>query len=291
MSRHHPYILLTSEPVENWGCKTSAYRIGWWGYCWCPPSVDRRPAEQPVASCRWSEKAGVGEPGRPAVQTAIPGSPKPPKVSARDPETGQFVSGGGVSGVQYRDHEIQAVRATFRDNGAGSNSAYSLQDVVEVEIPADRRREEAELVALLVHNARSEIDEAEVTDGDGVRAGFEISRDEDIGPLTQFRTEVDLANNASEGDDPGTPLSRQAILDDMDVLWFTMLRGEAGGGGRVNARGGPWYLNYRELTGGGPVFSGGDSLHVHGRQNSIARASNWVADIQFTAVWSVTERE
>lgn len=196
-----------------------------------------------------------------------------------------------MTAAEYRDHEFQHVRGTFRDNDAGGNTAYSLQDVIEVDIPADRRREEAELVSLLVHNVRVEIDEAEVTDGDGVRAGFEISRDEDLGPLTHNRTEVDLANNAYEGGSPGTPLSRQAVLDDHDVLWFALLRGEGGGGGRVNARGGPWYLNYRELTGGGPVFSGGDSLHVHGRTNSVSRASNWVADIQFSAVWDVHERD
>ena len=202
------------------------------------------------------------------------------------------VSRGG--GNRYRDHEAIHVRSTFRDNGLPSDGKMSIADVVEVDPPGDRREEESELVALLVHNLRTEIDEAEVTDGDAVRAGFEISRDEDIGSLTQYRTERDLSQNTLESDsisNAGSALSRQTIQDDMDQLWFALLRGEAGGGGRVNARGGPWYVDYRDMLGGGPVFSGGDSLHVHGRVNSIARASNWVTDIQFTTYWQVTDRD
>jgi hypothetical protein len=217
-------------------------------------------------------------------------------MAHRDPETGQFVSGGGaMHGQQYHDFTWQHYRGTFRDNDTGPNARYSLADIAVLE-PAGGldRNVEAELVALLVHNVRAEIDEAEVTDGDGIRAGFELSRDGDLGPLGGYRTEVDLSDNAFE-DDTYSPtdaaLSRQIITEDPDVLWFTMIRGEAGGGGRVNATHGPEHTHYRRDFGEGPLFRRGDELHLHGRQNSVARASNWVADIQFTACWDVHELE
>lgn len=218
---------------------------------------------------------------------------KPKNLPGRDPSTGQFVSGGGGA-YGYRDHEVQHVRATARDNDAGGNSAYTIEDVVEIDPPGDRREEEAELVALNVHNVRAEIDEAEndSSSGNAIRAGWEISRDEDIGVLTQFRNEVDLSGNAIEGDPAGSPLSRQIVLDDMDPLWFTLLRGQISASGSPwNAALGPWYINYRALTGGGPKFSGGDSVHFHARQNSIGRTENWVSDISATLVWSVTDRD
>lgn len=188
------------------------------------------------------------------------------------------------------------MRATFRDNGAGANSAYTIQDVVELDPPADRREEEAELVALHVHNLRTEIDETinASADADDIRAGWEISRDEDVGPLTQFRQEVDLSGNAAEGVTAGgSPLSRQIVLDDADPLWFALLRGHfaAAEESKWIAHGGPWYINYRRLTGGGPIFSGGDSVHFHARQNSIARGENWVSDIQATLIWEVRDRD
>ena len=223
-------------------------------------------------------------------------SPEPTKLSARDPNTGQFVSGGNApAGLAYRDHEIQHVRATARDNNTGPNTAYTIQSVVEVDPPADRRQEEAELVALLVHNIRAEIDEAENTgdNGDAIRGGWEISRDEDIGALTQNRIEVNLEDHASEGNSP-TPnaLSRQIVLEDMDILWFAILRGQlSASGGPWNAEGGPWYIDYRSLLGGGPKFSGGDSVHFHVRQNSISREENWVTDMSASLVWHVTDRE
>lgn len=212
-------------------------------------------------------------------------------MSSRDPETGQFTS--GATAVEYRDHEVQHVRATFRDNGIGSNDAYSLQDVVEVEPPADRRKEEAELVALLIHNVRAEIDALPGSNADGLRAGWEISRDEDIGPLTQFRNEVDLQQNAFEttGQGPQAALSRQIVLDDMDPLWFALLRTDGYPSSRDNQRAGPFYIDYRKLTGGGPVFSGGDSVHFHGRVNAVGLDVNWVSDIQTSLVWSVTDRD
>ena len=185
------------------------------------------------------------------------------------------------------------VRATFRDNGLPADGKMSIADIVEVDPPGDRRTEESELVLLHVHNLRTEIDESQVADGDAIRAGFEISRDEDIGSLTQYRTERDLSNNTLESDsisNAGSALSRQTIQEDNDQLFFALLRGEAGGGGRVNARGGPWKYDFRRSLGSGPVFSGGDSLHVHGRVNSIARDANWVCDIQFSAYWAVRER-
>lgn len=214
-------------------------------------------------------------------------------MASRDPQTGQFVSGSGTA-TNYRDHQGQHVRATFRDNGLPADGKMSIADIVEVTPPGDRRQEEAELVALHVHNLRTEIDEAEVTDGDGIRAGFEISRDEDIGSLTQYRTERDLSNNTLESDtvsNAASALSRQTIQTDNDQLWFALLRGEAGGGGRVNARGGPWYIDFRRTFGSGPIFTGGDAIHVHGRVNSIARASNWVTDVQFSLYWAVRDRD
>lgn len=167
---------------------------------------------------------------------------------------------------------------------------------MEIEPPADRRQEEAELKHLNVHVLRAEIDEAENdgSSGDAIRIGFELSRNEDLGALTQNRVEVDLSANSYEGQDPGvgSPLSRQVVLDDSDVLWFGLLRGQISATGSPwNANRGPWYLNYDEMTGGGPIFSGGDSLHLHGRQNSISRNENWVGDISFTAVWEVRDRD
>lgn len=220
------------------------------------------------------------------------GSPKPQKVSARDPETGQFVSGVG-GGTIYRDHEVQHIRATARDNGSGPNAATSIEDVVEVDPPADRRQEEAEVVALNVHYIRAEIDiEEAIASGEGIRAGWEISRDEDLGPLTQFRNEVDISDNAVEGDDlSAQALSRQFIDDSNDVLWFSHVRGSAGGAGRVNALGGPYYIDYRRMLGGGPVFTGGDTLHFHTRWNRVQNEENFVTDIGCSVYWDVRDRD
>lgn len=214
-------------------------------------------------------------------------------MAGRDPETGQFVSGGGRSGdASYRDFDSVHYRGTFRDNGAGNNAAYSMQSIAQIE-PAGGldRQEEAELVALHIHEARTEIDEATLTTApEGLRSGFELSRDEDIGALTQFRTQVDLANNASEGDAPGSPLSRQVQLSDPDILWFALGRVDATGNGRTTYAHGEEHINYRALLGGGPVFRGAsDELHLHGRLNNVDNESNWVSDIQFTTFWHVRD--
>lgn len=212
-------------------------------------------------------------------------------MSARDPETGQFVSGGQAA--SYRDLDPQHYRGTFRDNDIGTNQAYSLADIASLE-PAGGidRTEEAELVALHIHQARAELDEATLgTAPDAVRAGFEISRDGDIGPLTQFRTEVDLSNQAFEGDAPTSALSRQIATEDPDVHWFTMLRADATGNGRTTPRHGPEHINFRLLAGEGPVYRRSDEMHIHGRVNAVELQDNWVADLMFTAYWHVRDRQ
>lgn len=204
--------------------------------------------------------------------------------------------GGSTSGVDGSMASIH-YRGTFRDNGLGANEAYSLQDVAEVDLGLGRD-EEAELVALLVHECRAEIDEVGAwgNNGEALRAGFELSRDEDIGVLTQNRTEVDLSNNAFEGDTPTNTLSRQIALDDPDILWFTLGRVQLTADSTGEITGidqythGPEHVLYRDYFGAGPVFLASDDIHLHGRVNAISRDSNWVADLMFSAYFDVRPR-
>lgn len=203
------------------------------------------------------------------------------------------VQRGGQAGLDSSGLETQTYRGTFRDNGIGSNEAYSLQDVADLE-PAGgiSRTEEAELMALVIHHARTEWDQAVTTQAAGLRSGFELSRDDDIGPLTQQRTEVDLSNNAYEGDTPSSALSRQVVDTDPDVLWFALMKAEVGAnaekGGKTFVDG--QVLPFRQWFGEGPIFDSSDDLHLHGRVNVINREVNWVSDIMFTAYWDVRDR-
>lgn len=203
------------------------------------------------------------------------------------------ISRGGTSGIDSGNLESQHLRATFRDNGIGANEAYTLQDVADLE-PAGGigRTEQAELLLLVVHIQRVEWDQAVTTQAAGVRAGFEVSRDEDPGPLTQNRTEVDLSNNAFEGDAPTDALSRQSGGTDPDVLYFAMCKAETG----ANAEKFTQYVEnaqrpFREWFGQGPIFLASDEVHVHGRVNVINREVNWVAEIDMTMYWEVSDRE
>lgn len=229
---------------------------------------------------------------------------KHPKLSARDPQTGQFVSvdsGGNVPGYDGSQLEVLHYRGTFRDNGIGNNDAYTLQDIAELE-PAGGigRSESAELLGLHVHEARAEVDQlgSPGTDGEAVRAGFEISRDEDPSALTQNRVQVDLSGNAFEGDSPSSNvLSRQVEVDDQDLLWFTLGRAERVADSTPDITGthlyshGPEHINFRDLAAVGPVFEASDDLHIHGRVNAVDLTNNWVADLLFTTVWKVDEIE
>lgn len=183
--------------------------------------------------------------------------------------------------------ETQTYRGTFRDNGIGTDEAYTLQDVADLE-PAGglARTEEAELMVLVIHHMRVELDQAVTTQDQGIRAGFELSRDEDPGPITQNRTEVDLSNNAFEGDAPSTALSRQIAATNPDVLWFVL--GKCTNRQPTMPSAFNTVLPFREWFGMGPVFNASDELHLHGRVNAINREVNWVADIQFTAYWEVS---
>lgn len=186
--------------------------------------------------------------------------------------------------------ETQTYRGTFRDNGIGANEAYTLQDVADLEAAGGlSRTEEAELMVLVIHQMRVEWDQAVTTQAAGLRAGFELSRDEDPGPLTQNRTEVDLSNNAFEGDAPTNALSRQVVATNPDVLWFALGKAEVG----ANAEKFTQHVHgqvvpFRQWFGEGPMFNASDELHLHGRVNAINREVNWVADIQFTAYWEVS---
>jgi len=190
--------------------------------------------------------------------------------------------------------ESQHARLTFRDNDIGANGQYTLHNLGELE-PAGgiSRTEEAELVVLVIHGMRVEWDQAVTTQAAGLRAGFEISRDDQPGPLTEQRTVVYLSNIAYNGDAPGAAaLSRQAITSDPDVLWFGMGKGEAG----ANAEKFQAYFQnhirpFRDWFGEGPVFLGSDELNVHSRVNVINREVNWVADIQFSAYWEVRDKQ
>lgn len=200
------------------------------------------------------------------------------------------VGRGGQDGIDRGNMETQVYRGTFRDNGIGANDSYTLQDVADLE-PAGGidRTEEAELAVLVIHHARTEWDQAVTTQAAGLRSGFELSRDEDPGPITQNRTQVDLSNNAFEGDAPTDALSRQVSTTDPDVLWFALMKAEVG----ANAeKGGKTFVDnavipFREWFGEGPVFRSSDELHLHGRVNVINREVNWVSDIMFTAYWDV----
>jgi len=198
----------------------------------------------------------------------------------------------GVSD-EYRDYDWTHYRGTFRANSADPNDTATIQDVAEL-APAGGidRREEAELVALMVHHVHAETDPTTLaTAPDGGRLGFELSRDEDPGPLTQFRTEVDLQFNAREGNDLGTNvLSRQTWENNPDVIWYVLGRWDSTGNGRQNFRHGPEHIFYRDVSGTGPVFTSGDDLHIHGRVNLVNAEDNFVGDLQFTAVWDVRER-
>jgi hypothetical protein len=188
-------------------------------------------------------------------------------------------------------------RGTFRDNGHGANEATTIEDVAEVDLGLGRD-EEAELVALLIHEARTEIDQVGAwgNNGEALRAGFELSRDEDVGVLTQNRTEVDLSNNSFEGDAPTNALSRQIALDDPDILWFSLGRCQLTADSTGEITGidqythGPEHILYRDYFGSGPVFLSSDDLHLHGRVNSVSRDSNWVADIMYSAYFDVRPR-
>lgn len=206
------------------------------------------------------------------------------------------VSRGGSSGI---DSGLLSThyRGTFRDNDHGPNEATTVLDVADLDLGIGRD-EQAELVALLVHECRTEIDQVGAwgNNGEALRAGFELSRSEDVGPLTQQRTEVDLSNNAYEGDAPTSALSRQIFVDDPDVLWFAHGRCQltADSGGEVTGidqfTTGHEHILYRDWFGQGPMFLSSDDLHLHGRVNSISRDSNWVADVMFSAYWDIMER-
>jgi len=202
-----------------------------------------------------------------------------------------------IDGIDCPEMEVQSFRATLRNNTAGVQDATTVQDVLEME-PAGgiKRTERAELLALVVHVARAEVDST----GDsnmGIRGGWELSRDEDPEVLTQNRTQVDLSGNAYEGDDPGGDvLSRQVVSTNPDLLWATMLRADTtsnsnGTTSQTPAADPETVLKYKDWFGNGPFFQASDEIHLHGRYNVIDYSGNFVNDIIASLYWKVEDCE
>lgn len=214
-------------------------------------------------------------------------------MAARDPQTGQFVSGGGTPGLPgYENLEIQVVTdaLAYQADAVTGNSVHEQWASFEP-VGGLQRGEFAELVAIVG---------VEMAHGEG------IAGNEDPGSCS-FHYEMSLDPELHGGRDTvrdedvdGVTGHDTVVLEavDPDILRHNKLTSSIGFDDDTNGNGGQGalvdrsdvMLGYRGLLGGGPVLDRHDQMYLHAESAHVGDGnSKHVLHIDYLLYWSIFE--
>lgn len=213
-------------------------------------------------------------------------------MAARDPETGQFVSGSGTGSGSYRDYSVTNIMADYRVAAAELPGAFPIIETVPM----------GDAVQDLHHDQRAHLTQAQLhmqatvpgtlSEESTLIAVMELSLDADPALAGENLAIQEEANEIGN-------LDRRSRLnvDEPDVLFtqFEVNQGSFadtvnGVGGGADAKTGPVQRTY---PGGGPVVDRRDNLYLHISADDFLAAAISDSAIEFTLVgllyWRVFE--
>lgn len=227
-------------------------------------------------------------------------------MSARDPETGQFVASDG-SDADYGDFDYQHVQYSHKERGANSGRSTMTEtvDILPTHGGLDSN-EIAELVAIRyeVHVFGDDFgDVADTAQGHlDFRGVFGVDLGSVADQLQGNRTETTDLNKLSENigaqaalevDDSADPVS-SVFGHDRDEVFLPFSAGNdtpfssdaggvGGGGGSTHTMEGT--LNFREMVGRGPVLDSADDIGWVSTLTKSQVSATAEGQVRMTLVW------
>lgn len=194
-------------------------------------------------------------------------------MSARDPETGQFVSGGGDDPLiadRYDELDVQTIESNFTLTNPQANGGAEYWERAHTFEPAEglARNQRAELVGLTYATDLREYSDTSVNTAGNIVWWYELHRNGDF--VAQQEKDIDQSDlTATGGSDTGnlgtnfrTDMNAGTLVKDHQTYepQFANATDANGGGADNNARPHSTF-NFRLMFGEGPLFWPDDTLN------------------------------
>lgn len=223
-------------------------------------------------------------------------------MSARDPETGQFVSGNDMEGIEYADHEVQAISGVLTtDRGLDSDEDTATAEVFEQLNPVSERGIDSDQIAELVAMYRKATIRYGNSGGQSFGNSFfgEASLGVNISGESEEFTSLSQNAPTAESQDitPGNEdandflfrvanINEPGILDGVSIGGSVAFLGDNGEGGGGQQDYSERYVNFRDEFGSGPYVDRTDDLTLFEELEVNGSTSQCELEVSYILYWN-----